>query len=609
MTDSLASAPTPTPTNIATHTPSPPSQPPVATIAAKGPLIAAEASVAEVAIPQDTETTAVSDPGDQEKTNAQAPAPTVVTPTPPAVAFSDTVKGDGDISKSNAKQKSKKSKGGHMGDSGKYVWSDEQIKYLMAKVPGYLKAKKKTEYAKEAYDELILLPVFTKPDRKSDEEWKTSIVRWYENNAKKRSITLQASGGGSAQSKSPNVKPAGDAGVTLADSAPKVRPLTRLFNKLVNGVLTLKTGREAFGEAHADLVDRTMAETNDEDYERVLSGLWDSTSPETKEHWDRVAKQQTPVLEVNEWWDASVGIADNNMMASGAEGVMSKLLDNLAEATRQLDLAALELGTNFPVDAEGNVRFLVVDTDELKASELRVMLHDWFRIHWVKSGRAGPIRYTDLFNSPAEFYDERNIPSQMKIANPIKPANPTATTQTMSSHAVLAFIAHFMEEFGIHGRSFSFKPLEASSSKDDMGKDTPRPDIGANSQEGVPNIDQSQGEGNVQEVFDNREGEGKEVLLEKHGEVQVSEVLEKDGEMLEKQEDRATKAHSSTRATAIPTGELQLNVKANGEHEQPLTSAVLPTATDQEVQPHTRSRETIGQAPSLHLVQEDELQG
>ncbi|KAL0566051.1 hypothetical protein V5O48_015969, partial [Marasmius crinis-equi] len=58
----------------------------------------------------------------------------------------------------------------------------------------------------------------------------------------------------------------------------------------------MKTGQEIFGEAHPDLLERTMSESNSSDLEQVLSELWAALSPNTREHWEEMAKKKNPIL-------------------------------------------------------------------------------------------------------------------------------------------------------------------------------------------------------------------------------------------------------------------------------------------------------------------------
>ncbi|KAL0569409.1 hypothetical protein V5O48_012552 [Marasmius crinis-equi] len=367
-------------------------------------------------------------------------------------------------------------------DTGRYVFSAEQVKILETKIPGYIIALKKAKYTSEVFDEVKGLPAFVQP-----EGWKYSVTRWLDNHAKpKRKASGEVSNSKSPNPRSPSVNPGEGGGIVGTDGAWKLKALTRLFNKLVNGVLTLPTGREAFGEAHAAMISRTMSETNDYDPERILDKLWDAVSPKNKEEWEETAKKESVILEnqagftnglwaliqsclqsgylgragvavflcfekdssvdskpvsetsmVNEWWDPDVSIPENDMLLSG-------------------EFDSLDLATAFPIDEEGNARFPVVDTDDLKGSEARTILSDWYRKQWVQSGHRGPIRYTEFIRSPDQFYDQDDLPFGMKIADP------TDKTTTSSAEVQVLF-SHFMANFGIAGRAFSFKaPREPS---------------------------------------------------------------------------------------------------------------------------------------------------
>ncbi|KAL0562763.1 hypothetical protein V5O48_019316, partial [Marasmius crinis-equi] len=173
---------------------------------------------------------------------------------------------------------------GHVGPSGKYSFSDDQAKLLSAKMPRYLAAatRKRKKVAREIYDELSKLPIFGLPEGKTKQTWKSTVIRWFENHHKKKDDTPRGARKAS-RSDSPNVRPTADGDVTREESPVRVKALTKLFNRLVNGTLTVKTGREVFGEAHPELLERTMSENNESDPEKVLSELWDATNSQTKE--------------------------------------------------------------------------------------------------------------------------------------------------------------------------------------------------------------------------------------------------------------------------------------------------------------------------------------
>ncbi|KAK1234456.1 hypothetical protein PQX77_002341 [Marasmius sp. AFHP31] len=63
---------------------------------------------------------------------------------------------------------------------------------------------------------------------------------------------------------------------------------------------TAEQWKSAFGEAHAALVEWTMADENDSDYEHVLTHLWDDLSPDEHQHWDAIAVEQSPILQNQE---------------------------------------------------------------------------------------------------------------------------------------------------------------------------------------------------------------------------------------------------------------------------------------------------------------------
>ncbi|KAL0564667.1 hypothetical protein V5O48_017375 [Marasmius crinis-equi] len=393
-------------------------------------------------------------------------------------------------------------KAGTTGDTGRYTFSKDQTKILWSRMPKYKAAAggKRAIVAKEIYDEIKKHAIFAKPEGRSLENWKKSVCRWYENNGKKK-LKEDDVGATSKPKKSGKGTSPAAAETKGTDGSPvKVKALTKLFNSLIGGAMIIKTGKMAFGEAHGELLRRTMYERNDEDSERVLGYLWDELSLEKKEHWENVATGQNPVLEnqegfasglqalircclqskalgragvavafcfdkeepdcngnpktesfiINEWWDATAAINNEEMLAVG-EPVTARLHTNLIEAMKRNDLNSLVLKTDFPLDPEGNTRFPFVDTESLVASEARVMLHDWYRTHWVHSGHKGPVRYSDIEQSPDDFYSQTDLPWGMKILNP------TAASKAMTSFDAVKLASHFAENFGITGHVFSFK--------------------------------------------------------------------------------------------------------------------------------------------------------
>ncbi|KAL0562477.1 hypothetical protein V5O48_019610, partial [Marasmius crinis-equi] len=120
----------------------------------------------------------------------------------------------------------------------------------------------------------------------------------------------------------------------------------------------------------------------------------------------------------NQWWDPQLKIAEGDMLASGADDIMTALLDNLTRAVKQLDTETLNVSTEFPADAEGNPRFPIIDTDEIRAGEARTILDDFFKTLWIHSGRRGVIQYAEIAKAPNDFYDTLSFPSGIELANP-----------------------------------------------------------------------------------------------------------------------------------------------------------------------------------------------
>ncbi|KAL0574869.1 hypothetical protein V5O48_007096 [Marasmius crinis-equi] len=395
-----------------------------------------------------------------------------------------------------------------LGETGRYTFSEEQKAILFSKMPAYNAApnRQKSKFAAELYDLHIKFPIFAIPKGRTPQEWKASLLRLYPNNAKKFKNVGTAGGTTNSNSKASSSKPNKPSQMKAADGPARVKPLAKLLNKLVGGVLTIKTGREAFGDAHVQMIERIMDEKKDSDPERVLNGIWDEQSAKVKEHWEAEAAKRAPVIEnqdgfvhglraliqsclqsgllgrggvavvscfdreqsdvegklksetavFNDWWDPGFDISDSEMVTLG-DSIASKFHTHLEEVVKQTDLNSLQLNTTFPMDSEGNARFLFVNEETINASDARAMLIDWFKMQWVESGRKGPVRYTDIEKQPNDYYASINLPFGMKISNP------STDSKAMSGKEARDLACHFAEYFGVGGRVFSFLPPKGLS--------------------------------------------------------------------------------------------------------------------------------------------------
>ncbi|KAL0062926.1 hypothetical protein AAF712_010188 [Marasmius tenuissimus] len=391
----------------------------------------------------------------------------------------------------------------------KYTFSKDQVDILTKLISLWKSASKggREHAARVLYDQLSPIDIFAVPEKKTPEQWKYSLMRWFGNNKNKGN---SSNNDGSEET---GTKPKPKKGVSEQaqekDNSPRMRSLVRFFNKLTGNALEVVTGREIYGEAHAELLKRTMRENNDSDYERVLNKFWDKLEPETKDHWEQKAMEEVPVSSnqdmfckglraiaqacvrsgylgqcgvgivfafpkdgsmdgtqtaiVNDWWTPKADIPQDDVDAIG-ESLANAFHENLLKAVELDALDSLKLQTKIPVDDDNNPRFPEVDLEDLKTGEGRIMLHDWFTTIWVKSGREGPIRYNDISESPHLFYDNQDLPKDLKICDP-------TSANSMGRNDVGDLVAHFAVTFGARGRVFSFLPPRIPASKDQQMRD------------------------------------------------------------------------------------------------------------------------------------------
>ncbi|KAK1223235.1 hypothetical protein PQX77_013899 [Marasmius sp. AFHP31] len=372
--------------------------------------------------------------------------------------------------------------------SGKYIYSPAQLAVLRTKRPTYLATPQglRTKTAAKIYDWLIINLLFKKPEKKTAQQWKDSLMCRYRNNKSEEvedvamvKMERKASGPKSI------VKQKGKRGNVM----PKTKALTELYNKLVHGTLTMKTGREAFGEAHTALVEWTMIEENDSNNECVPTQLWEELSPESHQHWEGVAIEQSPILQnqegfvdgfrvlaqsclqskllgcgsiavvicfdketvtggipvtetriINEWSDPNMSIPDSTILEDRSS-LMTSLHQRLPEHIQQSDVAALNSSTEFPVDDQDNPCFLYVNVEDLSPTAS----------HEILPSRLGPVWYTEIPESPQMFYDPLDLPFGTKILNPAD----------MSRGDIGDLTSHFVEDYRVKGRVFVFFPPSA----------------------------------------------------------------------------------------------------------------------------------------------------
>ncbi|KAL0070338.1 hypothetical protein AAF712_002526 [Marasmius tenuissimus] len=178
--------------------------------------------------------------------------------------------------------------------SKRYIYLKDQLCVLLSKYLRYVAGRngRRAKVVRELYDELIKIPMFRCPTEKKTPE-KTSLTRWFENhwlNLKtKELLSVPKVPSGSLQ-------PALREESLLRDQI-QVKAFTNLFNKPVNGILTMKNGREPYRDANLDSLERTLMAEEDADADEVTSRMWDALDVKTQEHWEKVAAEGLPILE------------------------------------------------------------------------------------------------------------------------------------------------------------------------------------------------------------------------------------------------------------------------------------------------------------------------
>ncbi|KAL0060997.1 hypothetical protein AAF712_012197 [Marasmius tenuissimus] len=144
--------------------------------------------------------------------------------------------------------------------------------------------------------ELSPIDIFAVPEGKSHEAWKTSLMKWYGNNANKYT-QVNKSGLQTKPKREPKsqVQNQVTGQAQDKDNFPAYKSLVQFFNKLTGNALTVVTGRELFGEAHAQLIAQTVWESNKFNQERVIKKLWDCLEMELKDYWNKKALEDVSV--------------------------------------------------------------------------------------------------------------------------------------------------------------------------------------------------------------------------------------------------------------------------------------------------------------------------
>ncbi|KAL0564448.1 hypothetical protein V5O48_017598 [Marasmius crinis-equi] len=200
-------------------------------------------------------------------------------------------------------------------------------------------------------------------------------------------------------------------------------------------------------------------------------------------------------------WNATAAINDEEMLAV-REPVTARLHTNLIEAMKRNSV--FWMFCLFPSHLTPTESALSGPElfESLVASEACVMLHDWYRTHWVQSSHKGPVCYGDIEQSPDDFYSQTDLPWGMKILNPM------AASKAMTSFDAVKLTSHFAESFGITGQALSFKAPQGISIAIKDPKDDPVASQDDGRRDGV--AADAGGPGDVDGVDGAGKGKGKE---------------------------------------------------------------------------------------------------
>ncbi|KAK1216489.1 hypothetical protein PQX77_020884 [Marasmius sp. AFHP31] len=347
-----------------------------------------------------------------------------------------------------------------------HAWIDSVVHCMVDPPPSKLEPKQLTFFQ---YDPLMA-------------HW--TIVRWFDNHdfKLKKAITDTKAASSAARTSGGSQQVMREGTPVLKEQL-CIRALTNLFNRLVNGVLTVTTGREAYGDTHPGLVEQAVLVDKDSDHDRVLSKLWEVLDAEAQEHWEKVAAQSIPTSQnqqgaggvalvscfnsrrvtdgvpitetwmYNKWSDPKHTIPDPDMLPS-VEPIFTALHTNLLAILKQKEISSLKLETTFLTDKEKCAWFIYVNAEDPLPGKGRTILQDWFQTLWVQSGRQGPMCYTDICDSPEEFNDPSSFSADMGIVDPRK---------DMTPNDVYKLMGHFTAKFGVGGKAFHFVPAKQSS--------------------------------------------------------------------------------------------------------------------------------------------------
>ncbi|KAJ3710094.1 hypothetical protein C8R42DRAFT_648972 [Lentinula raphanica] len=366
--------------------------------------------------------------------------------------------------------------------------------------------KKRNEAFDDIYSsKLVNNSLFATPVSLTAEEWKKSLLKWFDNNANKKK-TFGASGTKTA-TKSDNTEfPMTNTGIeTVAASSntnpdthdgfswAKLRDQAKFFTDLTSAGIEVRSGRGAFA----------ASKNANED---VVAAEWKSLSVDERNKWEKSAAASCDVPENRKRFitglqtllkgclqfghlgegEIALVVAFDEGLKDGQRQVKSQgiftssnrqsssriqdvitdydnvcrdLMLHLNETLKVNAIKDLKLKTEVPVDANGKARFPnIVDFDDASRSQLIQVYKDFVTAIWFQAGYTGPVLFEEIAKSPSKYYDTNLLPLSMKLRSP-------------SEHGgwIFDLVGYLMSEFSERGQPFVLRMALSESSSSSSG--------------------------------------------------------------------------------------------------------------------------------------------
>ncbi|KAE9393140.1 hypothetical protein BT96DRAFT_999766 [Gymnopus androsaceus JB14] len=319
----------------------------------------------------------------------------------------------------------------------RYRFSTGQKDKLQRLLPEYKSYGSKRKQAFDAmYSKHLMSDAsFATPAGITAEEWKRTLLKWFDNNGKKSGQTVKTDV--DAQSKDVSTAdestlvqnhvphpatPSTNQSTTM--SWAKLRDLAKFFNELTSGDMDIKSGRMVFAGS------RGMREEE-------ISQEWNELSVDERNKWEKRAAAECDVQHNRECFVSSLlkllqgclqfGHIGHGEIATvvvfdegfdtegrkiGSHGIFASsdmkcsaifeevvkdpyalyrdLSAHLIESRKDTMLNDLKLRTQIPVDSEGLARFPTIsDLDDASRSQLRQVYEDFMTAIWFQAGYTG----------------------------------------------------------------------------------------------------------------------------------------------------------------------------------------------------------------------------